>query len=116
MRTLLVWLLLIGTAHAGDASLQLVPTPEKKPTRFEKRMTTVTCGDTKEVLDYVVENIPGIRPVFMGTTDVGSKPVQLFREAETGEWFFFFQEGDTTCSVGGGGESTIIVTKPYTNL
>tara|TARA_R110002020_G_scaffold88008_1_gene216504 strand:+ start:2286 stop:2636 length:351 start_codon:yes stop_codon:yes gene_type:complete len=116
MRILLIFLLFVTTAHAENVGLQILPVPQKKTTKFESKLASVMCGETKQVLDYLVKEIPTIKPVFSGTTSIGEKPVQLYREPVTGAWFFLYQEGSRTCSVGGGDESVIIVSAPFTSL
>ena len=104
----------ITSAHAEDAGLLIVP--QKKETaprsmkenpKFTDRTIGIKCGKTDDVFSYLTEEIPSILPIFIGQTLIGDFPVQLYRSTNSGSWFFIFQDGPQSCSIGGGSESQI---------
>ena len=112
MKALIIFLLLATAAQAGDASLQIVPTPQiktgKKIGKWDEAKRIIVCGKLPEIMG--VMKTQGAAPVFGGQTMQGEY-VQLFRNANTGLWFFIAagpKDGEG-CSLGGGWQSISVV-------
>ena len=117
MRALIVLMLLVTTAHAGDASLQIVPTPVPKKTdgKLTTHERTAPCADMEDVLATVAAD--KAVPIFAGKTAQGEY-VQLFRNPDNENWYFLASRPDSgrACSLVGGVESSPLVRKPSIHL
>ena len=90
------------------ARLRIEPTPQsktgKKIGKWDEAKRLIVCGQLPEIMD--VMKIQGAWPVFGGETMQGEH-VQLFRNPDSGLWFFIAAgpvDGEG-CSLGGGWQS-----------
>jgi len=96
--------------EAEKTSLRIEPVPKEKIGEWDKAHRQIVCGELTDIMGVMSDE--EARAVFAGTTLQGEH-VQLFRNPDTGLWFFIAagpKDGEG-CSLGGGTESVTIVTE-----